>query len=293
MIKYLLDALPPLAFALQTLRGFHRNQGLLLAGAIAYYALLSVLPLLILSVVGLSHLVDRTLLIETIGLYLDWLLPSMTNVLISDISTFLDKRATISLLMLGTLLFFSSLAFAVLEKSMAIIFAHRGSGKKRHFLVSAILPYCLVFVLAIALLLLTLAALALQALAGENLVLFGQVWSLSGVAGFLFPLLGVALVTFVLSALYLIVPVGRTRLSHALIGGLAGALLWEVLRHVLVWYFSTISKIGVVYGSMATAVVLLFCMELAAGLLLFGAQVIAEFEQRPKPGGPQLKFPPT
>lgn len=286
MIKSLLDAFPPLAFALQTIRGFHRNQGLLLAGAIAYYALLSILPLLILSIVGLSHLVDRTLLIDTFGLYLDWLLPSMADVLIGDISTFLDKRATISLMMLGTLLFFSSLAFSVLEKAMAVIFAHRGTGKKRHFLVSAILPYCLVVVLASALLLLTLGALALQALAGENLVLFGQVWSLSGVAGFLFPVLGVALVTFVLSALYLIVPVGRTRLSHALVGGLAGALLWEVLRHVLVWYFSSISKIGVVYGSMATAVVLLFCMELAAGLLLFGAQVIAEFEQRSKPDGP-------
>jgi membrane protein len=279
MSGHRLAPLPLLAFAVQTLRGFQRNQGLLLAGAIAYYALLSLLPLLILSVVGLSHMVERSVLLDTIPLYLDWLLPNLGDALVDDIASFLDQRATISLLMLGTLLFFSSLAFAVLEKAMALIFAHRNQARKRHFLVSAILPYCLVVVLAIALLLLSLGALALQTLAGENLFLFGERWSLSGVAGFLFPFLGVALISLVLAAIYLIVPVGRTRLRHALVGGLAGALLWEMLRHGLIWYFATISKIGLVYGSLATAVVLLFCMELAAALLLLGAQVIAELEQ--------------
>jgi len=279
MSEHGLTPLPLLAFAVQTLRGFKRNQGLLLAGAIAYYALLSLLPLLILSVVGLSQLVERSVLLDTLTLYLDWLLPSLADALVGDIARFLDQRATISLLMLGTLLFFSSLAFAVLEKAMAMIFPHRGQAQKRHFLVSAILPYCLVVVLAVALLLLTLGALALQTLASENLFLFGQRWSLSGVAGFLFPFLGMALISLVLAAIYLIVPVGRTRPRHALLGGLAGALLWEMLRHGLIWYFATISKIGLVYGSLATAVVLLFCMELAAALLLLGAQVIAELEQ--------------
>ena len=49
----------PLAFALQVLRGFRANQGLLLAGAVAYYALLSMVPLLILTVIALSHVIDR------------------------------------------------------------------------------------------------------------------------------------------------------------------------------------------------------------------------------------------
>jgi uncharacterized BrkB/YihY/UPF0761 family membrane protein len=39
------------AFALQTLSSFRANQGLLLAGAIAYYALLSIVPLLVLTII--------------------------------------------------------------------------------------------------------------------------------------------------------------------------------------------------------------------------------------------------
>jgi uncharacterized BrkB/YihY/UPF0761 family membrane protein len=51
------------------------------------------------------------------------------------------------------------------------------------------------------------------------------------------------------------------------------------MRHVLVWYFETLSRVGEVYGSLATAIVLLLSLELAATLLLLGAQVIAEYER--------------
>jgi len=43
----------PGAFALQVIKAFRANQGLLLAGAVAYYTLLSIVPLLILIVIAL------------------------------------------------------------------------------------------------------------------------------------------------------------------------------------------------------------------------------------------------
>jgi len=48
---------------------------------------------------------------------------------------------------------------------------------------------------------------------------------------------------------------------------------------VLVWYFSTLSQVGRVYGSLTTAIVVLLSLEIAATLLLFGAQIIADFER--------------
>ena len=48
----------PAGFAWRVLKAFKANQGLLLAGAVAYYALLSIVPLLILSVIALSHWVE-------------------------------------------------------------------------------------------------------------------------------------------------------------------------------------------------------------------------------------------
>src|SRR5258708_9535164 len=65
----------PGAFALRTLKAFRANQGLLLAGAVAYYALLSIVPLLILGVIALSHWLDRAFLLETLQRSLRWLFP--------------------------------------------------------------------------------------------------------------------------------------------------------------------------------------------------------------------------
>ncbi len=82
-----------------------------------------------------------------------------------------------------------------------------------------------------------------------------------------------------LTALYLIMPVGHIAIRHALVGGFVAALLWELTRHLLVWYFNTLSLVNIVYGSLATSVVVLLSFEAAAIILLFGAQVIAEFER--------------
>jgi len=63
------------------------------------------------------------------------------------------------------------------------------------------------------------------------------------------------------------------------VGGLVAAVLWEISRHVLVWYFKTLSLVNLIYGSFAGAVALLLTFEVAALILLLGAQVIAEFER--------------
>ena len=48
---------------------------------------------------------------------------------------------------------------------------------------------------------------------------------------------------------------------------------------MLLWYFDTLSQISTVYGSLTTAIAVLLSLEVAATLLLLGAQVIAEYER--------------
>lgn len=269
----------PGAFALRTLRAFRANQGLLLAGAVAYFALLSIVPLLILSVIGLSRVVDEAELLQAIGRALEWLVPGQSQALVRELGSFLAHRDVLGWVLLATMLFFSSLAFTVLENAMSVIFHHRVAIRRRHFMVSAVLPYCYIVSLAIGLLLMTLVAAALQAMGQEAVSLFGRSWSLRGVSGLLLYLLGVTGEVLVIASIYLVMPVGRLKLSHALVGAAVATLLWEVTRHLLVWYFATLSQIGTVYGSLTTAIAVLLSLELAATLLLLGAQVIAEFER--------------
>jgi len=62
-------------------------------------------------------------------------------------------------------------------------------------------------------------------------------------------------------------------------GGVIATVLWEITRHVLVWYFGTLSQVNIVYGSLTTSIVVLLSFEIGATLLLLGAQVIAEYER--------------
>ena len=80
----------PLRFGWDALKEFRANQGLLLAGAVAYYALLSIVPLLIVSVIALSHVIDQAELLRTIGRYLEWLLPGQSKAIVAELSSFLD-----------------------------------------------------------------------------------------------------------------------------------------------------------------------------------------------------------
>ena len=73
----------PWAFVVRTLKGFRANQGLLLAGAVAYYALLSIVPMLILTVIALSHFVEQAALLQTLGRYLEWLVPGQSKAIVA------------------------------------------------------------------------------------------------------------------------------------------------------------------------------------------------------------------
>jgi YihY family inner membrane protein len=91
----------------------------------------------------------------------------------------------------------------------------------------------------------------------------------------LFSFLGLAAL---FTGIYRFMPVVDVRLRHAVVGGLVAAILWEITRNFLVWWFSNVSMVNVVYGSLATVVIALLTLEAAAIILLLGAQVIAELE---------------
>jgi membrane protein len=269
----------PVAFSIRVLKSFRANQGYLLAGAVAYNTLLSILPLLILILIVLANYVEEAALLNTLDRYLDLIVPGQSNAIMAELALFLQHRHTVGWVLVATLLFFSSLAFTVLENAMSVIFYHRVKIRHRHFLTSALIPFLCILFLGIGALIVTFVAGALQAIGQENIELLGRTRSLVGVSGFLLYLIGVAGEIVVLTAIYMVMPVGRPTWRHALIGGVTAGLLWEATRHLLVWYFSTLSQIRVVYGSLTTAIVVLLSLEIAALVLLLGAQVIAEYER--------------
>lgn len=280
----------PGRFALDVVRGFRRHQGLLLAGAVAYYTLLSIVPLLILLVFVLSRFVPQEELLSTIGRYVDLVVPSTGDAIVSALDAFLDTGVVMSGILLVTLVIFSSLAFTALENAFAVIFHHRTPVRHRHWFVSAVIPYCYIVLLGVGLLVVTLVSGGLQTLTAREVAWFGHPVTLGRVSGPVLYVLGIAGEVLLLTSIYFVMPVGRLSWRHALVGGVVAAALWELTRRVLVWYFATLSQVQVVYGAFASTIAILLSLEIAATVLLVGAQAIAEFERRvgkPHAGGGQ------
>lgn len=275
--RFVLDN--PWQFAKRVIVGFSANQGLLLSGAVAYYTLLTIVPMFALILAGLSQFQETQPLLDTLREYLLLITPNQADVLIDQISAFQQNWKVVGITGIIILLFFSSFAFTSLENAMSVIFFHRVAIHRRHFIISAIIPYCYIVLLGVGMLLVSVVSGSLHSLDTRSLMVMGQNWSLSGVETVLVYLLGILGEILLLTSIYLVMPVGRLSLRHALIGGMTAALLWEITRHVLVWYFSTLSLVNVVYGTFATVIIILLSLEAAAIILLLGAQVIAEYER--------------
>jgi len=273
-------------FTQHALLNFIHNRGILLAGGVGYNILLSIIPLLALLCVLLTHLVDEQRLMEIIAVQASHMAPAHTDILVQTIRSLLDSRELIGWVGMAALLFFSSFAFRMLEDSIGIIFHRHETPNQRSMWVSMFLPYAFMLVIGTALLILSLLISATQSLNELYNSVFDHplplAWASSGMLNIM-----VFLSLFGLfSAIYKIMPLINVASRRALIGGFVAALLWEAVRLGLAYYLVNISFVNAVYGSMATLIILLISLEVGAGILLFGAQIIAELEYNARAGLP-------
>jgi YihY family inner membrane protein len=263
----------------QVLLAFHRNHGLLLASAVAYNSLLSLVPMLALFAVLVSLVLDRATVLHTAREYLVHISAAQAEALTAQLAWFLDNWQAFGIAGLVALLFFSSFAFSMLERAMMVIFASRVQENRRPVWFSLLLPYLFVLVLGMGVLVLGAITWVLEHYAnfgdiapgGESRSTLRVVTEFLAFAG----------EVILFSSIYKVMPYGSVSLRHALVGGVVASLLWELMRRLLGWYFASLSLVNIVYGTFATAIVVILSIEFAAIILLLGAQVIAVYERRP------------
>ena len=267
------------SFLLRVVRGFMRNQGLLLSAAVAYYTLLSIVPLSIIALIVLTNFIEEQQLIQTLSMYLEMVIPGYAATLTEQVRAFLEHRKAVGIIGFLGMLFFSSVAFSMLENALSVIFIQSVRIKRRYFLISAIIPYLYIVVMGIGIVLVSFIAGAIETLESGHFAILGWSLNLGGATGKALYILGIVGEVLMLTSIYLVMPPVRVRFRTALAGGIIAAVLWEITRRVLVWYYAVVSMINVIYGSITITVVALLCIEVVAVILLFGAQVIAELEQ--------------
>lgn len=267
---------------------FSTNSGTLLCGSVAFYTLVSLIPLIGLMLAALSTVVDVSTLSRVVASQLSAMFPGDVPRIMHEVQSFVDHRNLASGVGLLSVFLFGTQAFGALESAMAVIFKKRRERVQRHYLTSLLIPYLYIGALCVGLFIVTGATVFLE-WAGARVITVGPLsLDLGGPVALVFPVLRVATEALFFTSLYLVFPGGLIKLKHALFGGLFAVLMWETARRILVWYYlsSRLSVVSVVYGSLVDVFVALIAMQTAAMIVLLSAQIIAEYEAIDRPAQP-------
>jgi membrane protein len=288
-----LTTLRLLRFTLRVLSHLSKNHALLLAGGIAYNMMLSIVPMLTVLLAVLTRVLDRQQLLDTISTELALIIPSQAQTITDQVAALIDNADVIGGVGFLVLLFFSTWAFKILEGALAIVFARTKARRVRGVWMSLLIPYIWILVLGIGLFALTALVGVVEAVSETDLHLFGRTISLGAMPALMLKLTGFLTLVVLFTSVYRVMPISEVSFKRALAGGLAAAILWDILRRFLMVYFAKISLVNTVYGSLATVIIVLLTLEFAALIILFGAQVISEIQHSEEAGLPWYEGVPV
>lgn len=260
-----------------TYRSLVQHDALLLAGAIAYSALLSLFPLLIGIIALVSQFVDDATAQQTVVRALDpYLPPGVIGIVQEALEGAISRRGTAGAVA-TLLLFWTAMAVAstllqslnrVLDAPSARPFWRRKAVELAMVGMGGAL--IVLSVLASAALTLLSAVPALVGIIGD--LRMSLTWSLAASVGpWIFS--GTAFIV-----VYRFLPNVRVHRWSLLIGGLVAMTLFELTKRAFFWYVLTLAQYPLAYGPLAGIVVLIVWVYLASLVALIGATVMHQVE---------------
>ena len=84
--------------------------------------------------------------------------------------------------------------------------------------------------------------------------------------------------------IYRFVPNCQTHLRHIWLGAAIAAILFEASKSLFVWYLGQFANYTLVYGSLASAIVLLLWIYISSLILILGAEISSEYQKLSRQG---------
>ncbi|MCD4685277.1 MAG: YihY/virulence factor BrkB family protein [Anaerolineae bacterium] len=238
------------------------------SAALSYYAVFTLFPLMLLMIVVIGTILGPAAAENQIDGVLRIFLPTSTASFLQDsIAETLQQRGSFGLVA-GITLIWSSLGFfSNLSSALSRTFRdHEGIHKGYSTILSRI--YGIFVMLAMGILL--IASLATTVVFNLiDLVVFYHTTSWITTGALIVPLsLSVAIFAF----LYRFVPRRRVRWDAIWVAAFLGGGAWEIAKRLFTWYLDNMASCSLVYGSVATMIVLMFWVYLAGIIIFLGAE---------------------
>jgi len=242
------------------------------AAAVAYYTLLSLLPLLIflisigVAVVGSFDVAYQGTLYLIRGMVIH-----MDQKTMDELRSFVEHALRFRLPGLFLLAWTSRRIFASLFSALEAIFGVPSRNWAKHNLVA------LSSVLVTGLAVLIMMALSMLRATSEGLLLrFAQSGTFQNLGGIFVSTLLPVMVSFsFFYVIYRVVPRRVVRHGDAMAGALLATVLWEGAKSGFAYYLRNVARYAGVYGALEAVIVLAMWLEISVSIVLYCAEVVA------------------
>ena len=262
----------------ESTRRFKEDGCLNLSAAIAFYAILSLIPFMYLLVSLIGFFVgSEGEVLPRVSAYIIHFIPFISNRILQEVGRINLGSGVFAWFAIVFMLWSSTLIFDSVEFALTRVFK---SEHVRPFWISKIMSLLFVPVAGIVFLFLQMFNLAIKGFIELNnhfgITLVPLVMNSAGL-NYVFPLV---LAFLSLTGLYAVVTPGRIFFREAMVGGFMGAVMLEAAKHIFGWMIIHNPNFGLVYGSLNTIIIMILWIFYASAIFLFCAEVIAVYQRR-------------
>jgi len=254
-----------------------------LAAAIAFYSILSVIPIIffVLFASGLilgSSESAYTAVVE----FIKQINPYVENKLLFEIKNLSETSGLLGWVGFAFLLWISAMIFSSLEVAFTTIFRIKKKGRlffKSIFVAVAVIPLGV-----IAILFSILINIAATMIENTGLVLFGiNIGSLIVDNALIRYIVPISVVIVFFTLIFKVIPNKKIYFSHALMGGIICSALLEIAKYLFSFYLSCGGNpAGFVYGPLKALIYIVLWVFYLASIILLTAEIMSVFERKTK-----------
>ena len=248
-----------------------------LSAGIAFYAVFSLFPLL-LGLLAISGIVFSSVTLqEQLLAYVTESMPGSKEFVSKNVEELVRFRGALGIGAILGLLWSASSVFGAISRAINRAW---DVDKNRPFYVAK--PMHIIMALGVGVLFLlssfSTAAIELLSNHSRGLGLFGQEFFLDlGLGNLALRAIPWVITLTVFLLLYRLVPNCKTYWRYVWPGAVVAAVLYEVSKGIFVWYLANVANYELVYGSLASMIVLLSWAYLSAFILILGAEISSEY----------------
>lgn len=268
---------------------FQKDEAGQLGAALAYYAMFSLFPLLLLLVAGLGFVlrywdeaidVQQQILAAVSRNFSSQLSDTLAGILAGVKS----QAGGATVIGLVTLLIGASGVFQQLDQSFNKIWnvpKPTAPSSIVKTIVKTLRTRLFSFGMVLAVGFLLLVSMALTGISQALLQGFSSLPVVGGAAGFMLGLvISLLLNTLVFALLFKFLPDTTVRWGDVWMGALATAVLWELAKYLLAWYIGRSAQSYSAYGAVGTVLVLMVWIYFSSQILFLGAEFTEVYARR-------------